>query len=167
MGLEVFARTPEFKTDAAVIQTKVDEFLVNICATPPNHATMLADGWNTFRLAFPVALIRACGSRPISQAVDVDQLCHRAWAELGRLWVVEHAGFSPETALRFGLEDAWAAKTAPAPALSEVDDIELDDSYPDEIHDQIFEGSSRERKGRWDELGIKPNAATGDIGPGS
>ena len=106
-------------------------------------------------------------SMAIETAVDIDQVTLQVWDELERLWKLGHPDYSPRTFLDWGGSEMWDAATAPPPTIMDLDDIEIDSCSEQRLHDQIFEGSARYRKGRIDELGIRPHDRTGEIFPGS
>lgn len=178
MSVEVIARQATGATVAGAIAIIVDEWLVNNRANPVMLASILADGKDVFKRAWPVSLRKNAGAygramqvdmsaHAIDVAIDTDQLTLRVWDELGRYWASDHPGYSPRTFLDFGGDEMWERATAPPPTLMDLDDIEIDSCSDERIHNQIFEGSARHRKGRIHELGIKPNHLSGEIFPGS
>lgn len=161
--IQVFARSPGFKPTARLVGEYVEAFMVEVVGKPPEHASKLADGWDHFRLEFPRALKQAIGFHAVDQAVDIAQVTRETYRELEHWWQVRHPNYSPQAALLFGLEHAWAVQNAPPAPFEEIDDFEVVSQSNEENHNAIFEGSRRERKGRWEDLGIRPNAFTGDI----
>ena len=176
--LEVFARQPSGQTIAGAIEILIEEFCLNYRASPVLLASELASGIDTFKRVFPVSLAKHAGawgrsfgidmsSHAIRVAVDVDQLTLKVWEELGRIWRQDHPEYSPSTFLDFGGAEMWEKATAPPPTIMDLDDIEIESGHEERIHNQLFEGSARYRKGRIHELGIRPNHLTGEIFPGS
>ena len=159
MSVTVFARTPRALGVARMTQIAVHEFVAGCTSHPPTHARRLSQGEAFFIEGFPVALRATLGVHFVEQHVDVDQLKHAVWLELWRLWRVMHPAYSPQTFL--DAEEAYAIATAAAPPLGDQE-LSIVSGSDNDVHDQIFEGSARERKGKIDDLGIKPDA-TGRI----
>jgi len=159
MSVTVFARSPKSFPVARMVQIAVHEFIAGVTSDPPTHARRLSEGKPYFINSFPKALRATLGVHFVEQHVDVDALRHEIWCELERLWSAMHPTYTPQTFL--DAEEAWATATAPAPPLADAE-LSIVSASDDAVHDQIFEGSARERTGKFDDLGIKPDA-TGRI----
>lgn len=179
MSIEVFARTSRSGGVADRVQAIVDEFM-GVWRDEEQLAGTLAGGPECFADWFPQVIVREAGVAGLRAHVDLDQITRRSWEELVRRWGIVQGRVANERRLA-GLD-----ATAPTPEdaveqggalrvgeweksrekldFENIDDWEIDSASSDEEHAKQFEGSARYRKGRWNELGIRPNSFTGEIG---
>lgn len=167
MSVSVFARTPRSARIADLVEARVEEFLNECIGSPTIHAHRLADGADHFRLNFPRALGLVVGVHNLAQHVDVYQVVRETWDQMERMWKGEWEGVTPREWIDQGGPAIEAAMHERPPSIHEVDDVEIESAAPDDVHLQMFEGTARSRKGKLTELGIRPNAMTGEIMPES
>ena len=137
----------------------VKTFVYAVAGDQPFHARLLADGYYAFYPQFRIALAAALAHRPenVANRLDQDQMSKRSFAALERMWKNMHAPVTVAQFLDFQVAEQGISE-------AEIDrswEIEIGSS--EEAMRRYWEGSSRTRRGRLDELGTKPGTRLDDM----